>query len=90
MQQGIKTVSVVAEEIGMSRSSLYRKIKAITGKNINEYIRNIKIEHAAYLIEKEKFTISQAAYEVGFGDAKYFRKIFKERFGKTPSAFKPN
>ncbi|EAQ49275.1 hybrid sensor histidine kinase/response regulator transcription factor [Leeuwenhoekiella blandensis] len=90
MQQGIKTVSVVAEEIGMSRSSLYRKIKAVTGKNINEYIRNIKIEHAAYLIEKEKFTISQAAYEVGFGDAKYFRKIFKERFGKTPSAFKPN
>ena len=90
MQQGIKTVEVVSEKIGMSRSSLYRKIKAITGQNINEYIRNIKIEHAAYLIEKEKFTISQAAYEVGFGDAKYFRKIFKERFGKTPSAFKPS
>ena len=90
MQQGIKTVEVVAQEIGMSRSSLYRKIKAITGKNINEYIRNIKLDKAAQLIEKEQFTISQAAYEVGFGDAKYFRKIFKERFGKTPSAFKPN
>ncbi|RXG15583.1 two component regulator with propeller domain [Leeuwenhoekiella aestuarii] len=90
MQQGIKTVEVVSEKIGMSRSSLYRKIKAITGQNINEYIRNIKIEHAAYLIEKEKFTISQAAYEVGFGDAKYFRKIFKEKYGKPPSAFKPS
>ena len=90
MQQGIKTVEVVSEKIGMSRSSLYRKIKAITGQNINEYIRNIKIEHAAYLIKKEKFTISQAAYEVGFGDAKYFRKIFKEKYGKPPSAFKPS
>ncbi len=89
MQQGIKTVEVVSEKIGMSRSSLYRKIKAVTGQNINEYIRNIKVEQAAYLIEKEKFTISQAAYEVGFGDAKYFRKIFKEKYGKPPSAFKP-
>ena len=90
MQQGIKTVEVVCEQIGMSRSSLYRKIKAITGQNINEYIRNIKIERAAYLIEKENFTVSQASYEVGFSDAKYFRKIFKEKYGKTPSSFKQN
>ncbi|MGO4913661.1 hybrid sensor histidine kinase/response regulator transcription factor [Leeuwenhoekiella sp. W20_SRS_FM14] len=88
MQQGIKTVEVVSEEIGMSRSSLFRKIKAITGQNINEYIRNLKIERAAHLIEKENFTVSQAAFEVGFADAKYFRKIFKEKYGKTPSTLK--
>jgi len=84
------SVEALAEEIGMSRSSLYRKIKAITGLSINEYIRDLRIEKAAHLIEKEDYTVSQAAYEVGFGDAKYFRKIFKEKFGKTPSAFKQN
>lgn len=88
MQQGIKTVKVVSEEIGMSRSSLYRKITATTGQNINEYIRNLKIERAAHLIEKENFTVSQASFEVGFADAKYFRKIFKEKYGKTPSTLK--
>ena len=90
MQEDGKLVTTVAQEIGMSRSSLYRKIKALTGKNINNYIRTIKIEHAAYLIEKQNFGIAQAAYEVGFSDPKYFRKIFKQRFGKTPSDFKPN
>ncbi|WP_337892109.1 helix-turn-helix domain-containing protein [Leeuwenhoekiella blandensis] len=41
-------------------------------------------------MEKQNFGIAQAAYEVGFSDPKYFRKIFKQRFGKTPSDFKPN
>lgn len=89
-QEGDLSVETIAEHIGMSRSSLYRKVKAITGQSINEYIRDIRLEKAAYLIEKENFTVSQAAYEVGFGDAKYFRKIFKEKFGRTPSAFKQN
>ena len=89
-QEGDVSVEAIAEHIGMSRSSLYRKVKAITGQSINEYIRDMRLEKAAYLIEKENFTVSQAAYEVGFGDAKYFRKIFKEKFGRTPSAFKQN
>lgn len=90
IQQDIKTIDTISEQMNMSRSSLYRKIKAITGKNINEYVRNIKVEHAAYLIEKKNFNITEAAYEVGYLDPKYFRKIFKQRYGKTPSAFKSN
>ena len=90
MQQGISTVEIVSKEIGMSRSSLYRKIKALTDQSINEYIRNIKIEHGAHLIKNEGYSVSQAAYEVGFGSTKYFRKIFKEKYGKSPSTIKPS
>ncbi|MCM4157291.1 hybrid sensor histidine kinase/response regulator transcription factor [Gramella sp. AN32] len=81
-------VNDIAKDVGMSRASLYRKLKALTDQSINEYIRNLKIEQAADLITHENYTVSQACYEVGFNNIKYFRKIFKERFGKNPSDFK--
>lgn len=83
-------VNKLVQEIGMSRSSLFRKIKAITGKNINEYIRKVRIEKAAYLIKEEGTTISQASYEVGFNSVNYFRKVFKEELGILPSSLKEN
>lgn len=86
--QGTDNVDLIAQEIGMSRTSLYRKLKAITGLSINEYIRNLKIERAAELIKNKNFSVSQASYEVGFNNLKYFRKVFKEKFGKTPREFK--
>ena len=82
------SVDIIAKEVGMSRTSLYRKLKAITGMNINQYIRNLKIEIAAELIQNDKLSISQASYEVGFTNIKYFRKVFKEKYGKNPSEFK--
>lgn len=83
-------VNTIAKDIGMSRSSLFRKIKAITGKNINEYIRKVRIEKAAYLMKEENTTISQASYEVGFNSLNYFRKVFKEELGELPSKYKKN
>ncbi|MCL6218082.1 two-component regulator propeller domain-containing protein [Zunongwangia pacifica] len=85
-----KLVELISEEMGMSRASLYRKIKALTGKSINEYIRDIKLDKALYLIEKEGVNISIAALEVGFNNPKYFRKIFREKFGQLPSEFSLN
>lgn len=85
-----KLVEIIAEEMGMSRASLYRKIKALTGSSINEYIRDIKLDKSLYLIEKEGLNISMAAFEVGFNNMKYFRKIFKEKFGRLPSDFSLN
>ncbi|MEH6407818.1 MAG: ATP-binding protein, partial [Leeuwenhoekiella sp.] len=82
-----KPVEIIANSMGMSKASLYRKIKAISGKSINEYIRDIKLQKAVNLMENEGFNVSQASFEVGFKDQKYFRKIFKEKFGKLPSDF---
>lgn len=81
-------VTNIAKDIGISRSSLFRKIKAITGKNINEYIRKVRIEKAAYLMKEEDTTISQASFEVGFNSVNYFRKVLKEELGVLPSKYK--
>ncbi|MDO9552878.1 hybrid sensor histidine kinase/response regulator transcription factor [Rhodonellum sp.] len=81
-------VEIIVQEMGMSRTSLFRKVKAITGYNINAYIRMTKLKKAADLISSNHLTISQAAYESGFNDIKYFRKVFKEYFGQLPSEYK--
>lgn len=80
----------VAKSIGMSRTSLFRKIKAITGLNINQFITKIKIDKAAELLKKGDYTVAQASYEVGFNNVKYFRKLFKEQFGQLPSELTRN
>ncbi|WP_162623232.1 hybrid sensor histidine kinase/response regulator [Confluentibacter sediminis] len=80
-------VSMVADDIGMSRSSLFRKIKAVTGLNINQYIRKVKMDKAAELLKTGNYTIAQVSYEVGFNNVKYFRKLFKEQFDNLPSEF---
>ncbi len=81
-------VETIVQEMGMSRSSLFRKVKAITGYNINTYIRMTKVLRAAELISDNKLTISQVAFESGFNDMKYFRKVFKEQFGVLPSQYR--
>lgn len=78
-------VWMVAKEIGMSRTSLFRKVKAITGLNINQIITKIKIDKAAELLKSGDYTVAQASYEVGFNNVKYFRKLFKEQYEQLPS-----
>lgn len=80
--------ALLIKEIGMSRTSLYRKIKALTGQSINEFVREVKLKRAADLIRNESYSVSQASYEVGFNSIKYFRKIFKEKYGTTPLRFR--
>ncbi|KJD34696.1 hypothetical protein PK35_02750 [Tamlana nanhaiensis] len=83
-------VKLVSTQMGMSRTSLFRKLKAITGLNINQYIRKVKIDKAAELIRSGNYTIAQASYEVGFKNVKYFRKLFKEQFNYLPSKLSKN
>lgn len=81
-------VDSIAKDIGMSRSSLYRKITAITGKNINDFIRIVRLEKAAYLLKNEEMSIAEVSYEVGFNSVNYFREIFKSEYGMLPSDYK--
>lgn len=76
------------ELMGMSRTVLYTKLKALTGQNLSTFIRIIKLKRAGQLISKTKMNISQIAYEVGFNDLKYFRKCFKEFFKELPSKYR--
>jgi signal transduction histidine kinase/DNA-binding response OmpR family regulator len=81
------TVEKMLEGMGMSRTNLNRKIKAITGLSTNEFIQDFRLRRAAMLIEKKADTISQIAYQVGFNDQSYFTRCFKKKFGKTPSEY---
>src|SRR5690606_1926607 len=79
------TIAEVCSKMGMSRTSLYRKVKALTGNNINEFVRKVRLKKAVSLIKNKGYTISEASFEVGFKTPKYFRKIFKDTYGKLPS-----
>jgi AraC-like DNA-binding protein len=72
-------------EIGMSRSQLHRKLKALTSQPASEFIRTIRLKQAARLIKESQLSIEEIAYRVGFHSPAYFTKCFKVLFGKTPS-----
>lgn len=72
----------------MSRSTFYRKLKAVTGMSGNEFIRTARLNYAAKLLESGKYSVTEAAYEAGFNDIKYFRKRFQEQFSVSPSEYK--
>lgn len=71
----------------MSYSSLYRKCQALTGRNLVEYIKLIRLKRAIILITKYGYNVSEAAFMVGFNDAKYFSKCFKKQYKKSPKEF---
>ncbi|WP_345255344.1 hybrid sensor histidine kinase/response regulator transcription factor [Flaviaesturariibacter amylovorans] len=72
----------------MSRSTFYRKLKAVTGMSGNEFIRKTRLNYAVKLLESGKYSVTDAAYEAGFNDIKYFRKRFQEQFSVSPSEYK--
>ncbi|TVZ55644.1 signal transduction histidine kinase [Lutibacter sp. Hel_I_33_5] len=81
----------LTEKLNMSRSVLYRKIKALTGQSIAEFIRTIKLKRAGQLItSKTDMNISEIAYELGFNDLKHFRKLFKKQYNELPSQYRVN
>jgi ligand-binding sensor domain-containing protein/signal transduction histidine kinase/DNA-binding response OmpR family regulator len=84
------SVEELGKEAGMSRVTLYRKIKALTNQTAVEFIRSVRLKRAAQLLEQNKLNVNEVAYMVGFLDIDYFRRCFKEEFGYTPKAFASN
>ncbi|MCW5516338.1 tetratricopeptide repeat protein [Muriicola sp. Z0-33] len=73
--------------LGMSKSQLHRKIKALTNESPGELLRNFRLKRAAQLISQDADTVTQIAYKVGFNDLSYFTKCFKALYGMVPSAY---
>ena len=73
-----------SSEIGMSRTQLHRKLKALAGKSASQYLRSVRLARAKKMIEEEKGNISEIAYSVGFSSPAYFSRCFKEEFGYPP------
>jgi len=83
------SVESLAEEIGFSRAQFYRKVTALTGRPVNELIRDFRLQKAKQLLDQHWGSVSQVAYEVGFSNPSYFSKCFKDQYGVLPSEYSP-
>ena len=79
------SIEEFGKDVGMSRSQMHRKLKALTGKSTSLYLRTVRLAKAKQMIENQKGTISEISYQVGFASPAYFSRCFKEEFGFTPS-----
>ncbi len=86
-QLGEEDLSVedIAQQMAMSRTQLFRKLKALLNQSPSEFLRNIRLKTAKQLLEEKKGNISEIAYRVGFSSQKYFSTKFKEKYGIRPS-----
>ena len=80
-------VAALAEAMNMSRSTLTRKLKAITGHTPLDFIRHIKMKHARRMLQDPQRSVTEVAATLGYLNRKYFTSCFKEEFGETPSEF---
>jgi signal transduction histidine kinase/ligand-binding sensor domain-containing protein/CheY-like chemotaxis protein/AraC-like DNA-binding protein len=80
-------IGFLAEHMNMSSSSLYRKMKALTGLSTNEYIHKVKMEIAEKMLIERKYSISEIAFKLGFSSPSYFRQCFKDEYKMSPSDY---
>ncbi len=80
----------IARAVGMSRSNLNRKIKALTNQSTHEFIRTLRLKHAARLLKQSVGSVAEVAYRVGFNNTSHFAKVFRQMFGLSPSEFLSN
>jgi len=80
-------VAMLAKHAAMSQPVLYRKVKALTGLSVNDFIKSVRLHKAAELLNDPDRTIYEVAYMVGFSDRKYFSREFKKVYEVTPSAY---
>ena len=83
-------VQDLADELALSRSKLYRKIKELTGKSANEMIRKMRLEKSKELLKITDMTIGEICYKVGFSSPSYYTKRFKEYTGLIPKEYRLN
>lgn len=79
------SINELCQELDMSRSSVYGKIKVLTGHGLNDLIKTIRLNEAYELLLSRELNVSEVAYRVGFSDPKYFSTCFKKQFGISPT-----
>ena len=82
------SVETMAAEVGMARTTLYKKLMAITGLGPAEFIRTIRVKRGKALLETSQMQITEIAYAVGFTTVKSFTMNFKAEYGMTPTEFR--
>ncbi|MDE6858312.1 MAG: response regulator, partial [Alistipes sp.] len=80
-------VSMLCDALDLSYLTVYRKVKALTGDTVNDFIRAVKLKRAAQYLRSGELRISEILYKSGFNSHSYFTKCFKEYFGMTPKEY---
>ncbi|WP_114748049.1 helix-turn-helix domain-containing protein [Pleomorphovibrio marinus] len=80
-------VEIFSREIGMSRTNLHWKLKALTDSSATEFIRVFRLKRAMSHLEQKSGNISEVAYAVGFNSQSYFTKCFKKQYGRSPAEY---
>jgi AraC-like DNA-binding protein len=80
-------VAKFAEEMHVSRTQLFRRVKAITGLSPSDFVNTMRLERASQLILAKADTVTQICYLVGFNEPSYFAKRFRKQFGVVPSKY---
>ena len=80
-------VQKTSNALGLSRVHLYRRVKAITGKSPNQFIRDFRLSVAVELLKQNRYNVNEVCYKTGFRDVTYFRKCFKEKFNVAASYY---
>ena len=82
------SITDLCSDMGMSRSQMHNKIKALTGYSTSNYARKVRLTKGKYLLKSTDKSISEIAYEIGFNSPSYFTRAFKELYGFSPKEFK--
>lgn len=80
----------IAAAMGMSRTKLYRDLKRIDGMSLADYVRNVRLEKAAELLVHGNLNVQEVMLEVGFVNSSHFSKVFKLKYGLSPTEYKKN
>jgi AraC-like DNA-binding protein len=81
------TIDQLSVHIGMGRTSMYNKIKGLTGKAPVELIQEFRMEKATFYLKSGQYSVSETSYKVGFSDPGYFSRCFKKHFGVSPADY---
>ncbi len=81
-------VEHISEQFGLSRVHLYRKIKALLGESVNDYIQHVRLKKACQFLLEQQWTVSEIAYKVGYSSPSYFATAFKNRYACSPTEYK--
>lgn len=80
-------ITELCREVGMSRSQLHRKLRAVTGKSASEFVRSHRLQRAAQLFDGGYGNVTEVAYAVGFHNLSYFSRSFRDLYGVQPSEY---
>lgn len=81
------TVERLSEEFGLSRVHLYRKVKALLGESVNDYIQHVRLKKACQFLLEKQWTVAEIAYKVGYSSPGYFATAFKNRYACSPTEY---